>query len=145
MPTLEISSKSSDPSPVYFTEKKIQNHHRNDIGICVCISMMHMMSRCWFRNKHLHIKRLLNLTILQLTDLHLGEAARLDTLTLSLMRSIFQQEKPDLVVFSGDLISGYAIWSEQERINLWKRALSICEEFHVPFATLFGNHDDQPL
>jgi hypothetical protein len=86
-----------------------------------------------------------HIKILQLTDLHLGEDARLDTLTLSLMRTAFQTEQPDLAVFSGDLVSGYAVWSEKERELTWRRALSVSEEFRVPFATLFGNHDDQPF
>ena len=79
--------------------------------------------------------------IVQFTDLHLGEADDRDELSLSLMRSVLSAERPDFVVFSGDLVSGYAILSEERRRFLWQRALSVAE---VPFATLFGNHDDQP-
>ena len=86
-----------------------------------------------------------NFKILQFSDLHFGEDERLDSLTLSLMRTAFQRETPDFAVFSGDLVSGYAVWSENQRELMWKRALSVSEEFRVPFATLFGNHDDQPF
>lgn len=82
--------------------------------------------------------------LLQFTDLHLGEDDSLDEQTISFMRSAFQQEQPDFAVFSGDLVSGYSVWSEKTRQSLWQRAVGVCEEFHVPFATLFGNHDDQP-
>lgn len=82
--------------------------------------------------------------LLQFTDLHLGEDDNLDMQTISHMRSVLQEERPDFAVYSGDLLSGYAFWGEHRRQLLWKRALSVCQEFHVPFATLFGNHDDQP-
>lgn len=83
--------------------------------------------------------------LLQFTDLHFGENESLDGQTIALMKTIFTQEKPDFAVFTGDLVSGYAVfWSQQARQALWKRALSVSEEFLVPFATLFGNHDDQP-
>ncbi len=79
--------------------------------------------------------------IVQFTDLHFGEAAEQDELSLSLMRSVLSAERPDFVVFSGDLVSGYAILSEERRRFRWQRVLGVSD---VPFATLFGNHDDQP-
>ena len=61
--------------------------------------------------------------IVQFTDLHLGEADDRDELSLSLMRSVLSAERPDFVVFSGDLVSGYAILSEERRRFLWQRVL----------------------
>ena len=83
--------------------------------------------------------------IVQFTDLHLGE--RNDTDALQLMRRVVSTERPDLVVFTGDQVAGYAVapWDpEATRARLWVKALSVAAEFGVPFATIFGNHDDQP-
>ena len=79
--------------------------------------------------------------IVQFTDLHFGEADERDIMSMQMMRSVLSAERPDFVVYSGDLVSGYAILSEETRLFLWHRALSVGK---VPFATIFGNHDDQP-
>ena len=81
--------------------------------------------------------------IAQFTDLHLGEGGD-DMAVLRLMRRVVATERPDLIVFTGDQVAGYAVFWEQNREALWLRALSVAAEFGVPFATVFGNHDDQP-
>jgi hypothetical protein len=81
--------------------------------------------------------------IIQFTDLHLGEDANKDSLTMDLMCSILSREKPDFVVFTGDQVAGYDVMSLNQRKVLWQKALSVAAELHIPFATLFGNHDDQ--
>ena len=80
--------------------------------------------------------------IVQFSDLHMGESD--DQYTLRLMRWIVSTERPDFIVFSGDQVSGYAVFGEDQRALLWQKALSVASEFGVPFATIFGNHDDQP-
>ena len=79
--------------------------------------------------------------IVQFTDLHLGE--RDDNKVLQLMRRVFMTERPDFAVFTGDLVAGYAVFHRTN--ELWLKALSVAAEFGVPFATVFGNHDDQPF
>ena len=47
--------------------------------------------------------------------------------------------------WDGDQISGERMKSESERSKTWCRALAVCaHEFNIQFATIFGNHDDQP-
>jgi hypothetical protein len=81
--------------------------------------------------------------IVQFADLHFGEDETYDRKTKALMRSVLSTEQPDFIVFSGDQISGYAIETDESRISLWIEVLSVAEEFQIPFATIFGNHDDQ--
>ena len=78
----------------------------------------------------------------QFAVLHLGEGD--DVAVLRLMRRVMVIERPDLIVFTGDQVSWYAVFSEDGREALWLRALSVAAEFGVPFATVFGNHDNQP-
>lgn len=44
----------------------------------------------------------------QFTDLHYGENDAWDQLTQDIQTKILEIEKPDLVVLTGDCISGYA-------------------------------------
>lgn len=82
--------------------------------------------------------------IIQFADLHFGENLYKDKLTLQLMNSVIKNESPDFAVFSGDQISGYEVFSLKEKLLLWEKALSIVSKYRIPFATIFGNHDDQP-
>ena len=81
--------------------------------------------------------------ITQFTDLHLGESPILDNATFELMHHVMTEEQPDFVVFTGDQISGYAVLTPQMGWDLLKQALSIPATFNTPFATLYGNHDDE--
>jgi len=49
-------------------------------------------------------------------------------------------KNPDLVVFTGDLLTGNNIISNAT--EYWKQAVLPAIEFSVPWAALFGNHDD---
>jgi len=81
--------------------------------------------------------------IVQFADLHLSGGAG-DEDALALMRAVLGKEKPDLVVFTGDQVAGGACPSIERRLQLWERALAPAAELRLPFATVFGNHDDLP-
>lgn len=50
---------------------------------------------------------------MQMTDLHFGEKERYDTATQKEMEDLMDWEKPDMVVLTGDMVSGYA-WDKTE-------------------------------
>ena len=58
--------------------------------------------------------------ILQLADLHYGGSPTEDGATDALQRQLLASETPDLVVFSGDMISGY-LWNESAGLG-WAEA-----------------------
>jgi metallophosphoesterase superfamily enzyme len=64
-----------------------------------------------------------------------------DNLTMSLLARILDQEKPDLVVFTGDQLNGQST-SWDSRAVLAKFAKVVTER-KVPWAAIFGNHDDE--
>ena len=78
--------------------------------------------------------------IVQFTDLHLingKDFAERNDSTFALMRHLIKEEKPDLVVLTGDIVvSGGAA-------RLWKQAVQPMTEAQVPFAVTFGNHDTE--
>ena len=46
--------------------------------------------------------------IVQLTDMHIGELDSNDVNTRKIQKIVIETEKPDLIVVSGDAVSGYA-------------------------------------
>ncbi|GJM78819.1 phosphohydrolase [Paenibacillus sp. HMSSN-139] len=76
--------------------------------------------------------------ILQFTDLHIGEGAEKDEKTIALMKRLIAEEKPDLIVHTGD-----HIWSHvsEDPIPSFRLAISPAVESGIPFASIFGNHD----
>ncbi len=78
--------------------------------------------------------------IVQFTDLHLingKDFAEKNDSTYNLMRVVIEEEKPDLVVITGDVVvSGGAA-------QLWKEVVQPMSEAGVPFAVTFGNHDTE--
>jgi len=84
--------------------------------------------------------------IVQLADLHLGEdpytdwAPRADQWTLAVIRRILRLENPDLVVLSGDQLTANNI--DANATAYLDMLANVLEEFSVPYAMIFGNHDD---
>ena len=84
-------------------------------------------------------------TIVQFADLHFGDSAENDRKSKEVMFKIIQSESiVDFAVFSGDQVNGYSIWNVREIIIAWNQALTPVANHKIPFATIFGNHDDQP-
>jgi len=80
-------------------------------------------------------------TIVQFADLHFGEDAAKDQNSTRVMRTVLQSEPAvDFVVFSGDQVSGWAVDKSAVLSHLSNAVGSV----GVRYATIFGNHDDQP-
>lgn len=79
------------------------------------------------------------LKIAQFTDVHfdLGTEYRRAQAekTLVRMEYILSEEKPDLVVFSGDVVTG------KPAAEGWRRLLDVVKKHQIPFCVVLGNHD----
>ena len=77
--------------------------------------------------------------IAQFTDVHLdletpyGEAQA--ERTLARMKRVIETEKPDLVVFTGDVVTG------DHAAGGWYRVMETVSGLSVPFCVVLGNHD----
>ena len=86
-------------------------------------------------------------TIVQLTDLHCGEDEKSDMKTQEFEREFLKKIKPDLVIISGDGVSGYTGY----QLNLftddgffettWRKFTDPLAELEIPYAFTLGNHD----
>ncbi|XP_022155927.1 probable inactive purple acid phosphatase 16 isoform X2 [Momordica charantia] len=84
-------------------------------------------------------------------DLHFGEEAWSDwgpiqdansTVVIS---TVLHDENPDLVVYLGDVITANNIATPNAATFYWEMALSPAKARGIPWATVFGNHDDAPF
>jgi hypothetical protein len=89
--------------------------------------------------------------LVQLADLHYGEAPGLswgpeqDRNSSRVQRLVFGAEmmKLDLAVYSGDQITGNNVVSNATAV--WAEVVAPAVAAGVPFASIYGNHDDAPL
>lgn len=95
--------------------------------------------------------------IMQAADLHLstgtgvcrdpfpeervpGEGCEADPRTLEFVERLLDEEKPDLVVFSGDEVNGETSKDVQSAVFKFVKPLV---DRKIPYAAIFGNHDDE--
>lgn len=86
-------------------------------------------------------------TIVQFTDIHWNDGGEHDVQSKeangrskALMERVMKEEAPDLVVFTGDVISA---GNSHDPIASFREAVSVVEESCVPWAIVFGNHDTE--
>ncbi|WP_029905247.1 metallophosphoesterase family protein [Prevotella sp. 10(H)] len=75
--------------------------------------------------------------IVQFTDVHYQKENPASAVALELIEEVLRVEKPDLVVFTGDII-----FSKPAKEGL-DDVFNIVEQNEVPWAYVFGNHDDE--
>ncbi len=78
--------------------------------------------------------------IVQFTDLHYGENKENNKKTLDLAYNVIKFEKPDLIIYTGDVIRGQEYESAR---NLLNEAISPAVISNIPFAMVIGNHDTE--
>ena len=78
--------------------------------------------------------------IVQFTDTHWANGGDRDVQTRALMAAVLDEEAPDFVALTGDVISGNNC--EYPGAS-WKQAVEVIEARGIPWAAVFGNHDDE--
>lgn len=81
-------------------------------------------------------------TIAQFSDLHWQNGEDEDRMTGTLIQRVIDAERPDLVVFTGDVI-----YSEdcKDPKQSFRDAVAAAERSGIPWAAVFGNHDTEHL
>lgn len=91
--------------------------------------------------------------MLQIADLHfsvsqgfcrdtiLSPCEHSDNLTNTLISHVIDQEKPDLIVFTGDQLNGQgSSWDPKSVLAKFAKAVTAKG---IPWAAIFGNHDEE--
>lgn len=77
------------------------------------------------------------LKIVQFTDVHYKQGQQASEVAIKLINEVLDAEKPDLVVFTGDII-----WAKPVHKGLDEVFAPVIER-KIPWIYLFGNHDDE--
>ncbi len=80
-------------------------------------------------------------TILNISDIQDGYP--LNSLTKDYIEKTVDKVNPDLIVLTGDNISGYDVPEEEDAENAIRAFMDIFEERNIKVAAVFGNHDDE--
>lgn len=97
-------------------------------------------------DKQLHFRKDGTFRIMQVADIQESPIVCRDS--IQFLRAALQQEKPDLVIFTGDQLKGYSPYFHvpggklKTGETLHKILLPFAEQ-QVPFLVTFGNHDAQ--
>jgi 3',5'-cyclic AMP phosphodiesterase CpdA len=79
-------------------------------------------------------------TIAQFTDIHWRNGDETDDRSRALLEQVLDAEAPDLVVFTGDVVEG---GEAPDPIAAYREVVAPLERRGVPWASVFGNHDDE--
>lgn len=75
--------------------------------------------------------------IAQFTDIHWNPASENNHKTLEIIRMVIETERPDLIVYTGDIVT------RGPSINAWMEVTAPPREAGIPWAVTLGNHDDE--
>ena len=103
----------------------------------------------------LHINKDGRFKIMQISDLHLSTGpgncrdpepptlrahCEADPRTFKFVNLVLDQEKPDLIILSGDQVNGETAPDAQ---SAFFKIAAVCSQRKIPYAVIFGNHDDE--
>lgn len=89
------------------------------------------------QNKNLNFGENQDFKIVQFTDVHYEYGNKASSVYLDLVKEVLDEEKPDLVVFTGDIV-----WKKSIKKG-FDEVLAPVIEKGIPWACVFGNHDDE--
>lgn len=74
-------------------------------------------------------------SVLQVTDVHILNDEKKDAKAFKAITAMVEASKPDMIVVTGD------VTSEKENFTAFKTFCTFMEEFNIPWAFVFGNHE----
>ena len=88
--------------------------------------------------------------IVQFTDVHWVSGSEHSVVSEKCMNRVLDEEKPDLVVYTGDQIKGYGVTYKGMGSELVNNVAKTIDKLiepvtkrNIPFAVTFGNHDEE--
>ena len=78
--------------------------------------------------------------IVQFTDIHWHNGETPDQQSAALMTQVAKAERPDLIVLTGDILSGGGC---DDAAASLRQVIKVVEACGIPWAAVFGNHDDE--
>ena len=84
----------------------------------------------------------------QVADVHTGEGESswgpgVDAKTYAALGALVDVEQPDLVVLSGDMMTGLNV--NRNATAYWNRLVAVFDDRDIPHTAILGNHDAEPF
>ena len=79
--------------------------------------------------------------IVQFTDTHFFKGGERSQEVLDNIKAVMDAEKPDLVILTGDIVTGSG--DQWPTIESWEILTDLLITYQVPYAVTFGNHEDE--
>ncbi|WP_319479350.1 metallophosphoesterase family protein [uncultured Draconibacterium sp.] len=79
--------------------------------------------------------------IVQFTDCHFHKGGEKSPEVLENIKTIMDAEKPDLVILTGDIVTGSG--DNWPTLASWELLTEVLIQYKTPYAVTFGNHDDE--
>lgn len=92
---------------------------------------------CFAQKSELKFNKEGKFKIVQFTDVHFKYGNPASDIALERIAEVLETERPDLVVFTGDVI--YATPADKGM----RQVLELVAKYKLPFVLTFGNHDDE--
>jgi hypothetical protein len=110
--------------------------------VSVSLALVTFVSVLSAREKELRFDSNGQFKIAQFTDMHLylGHSEYRDAQaekTFARLSRVVSNEKPDLLVFTGDIVTG------GDGLRAWNRLIDSLNIYKLPFCVMFGNHDPE--
>ncbi|WP_154651966.1 metallophosphoesterase [Phocaeicola barnesiae] len=87
--------------------------------------------------QELHFRDNGTFKIVQFTDTHFCPMKTESDVAIDVIRKTVAAEKPDVLVLTGDVVTG------EPAAEGWKRVLSVLDETEIPYILMNGNHDTE--
>lgn len=106
--------------------------------ILFCLLVVLNVCSVWAQPKTLKFGKNGDFKIVQFTDVHYKYDDQANSqIALDRMNEVLDAEHPDCVVFTGDAVVS------NESFKGWDIVLDVCIRRNIPYAVVFGNHDDE--
>jgi len=109
--------------------------------IIVYFIILHIYPLNLSAQERLHFNGDKQFKIVQFTDTHFYLGGKRSQEVLDNIKEVMEAEMPDLVILTGDIITGSG--ENWPTIASWDTLTNLLIKFKTPYAITFGNHDDE--
>jgi len=119
----------------------MKNIHWFSYGVAALLLLQSFTLKLTGQESQLQFNSDKQFKIVQFTDTHFYTTGPGSPDVIENIRAVMDAEKPDLVVLTGDIVTGSG--KDWPTLESWEHLTDLFIEYQVPYAVAFGNHDDE--
>lgn len=119
----------------------MNSHRKRIFHTAILVVFLFLFQGINAQETRLHFDDKGQFKIAQFTDTHFFIGGAKSPQVIDNMRVVMESEEPDLVILTGDIVTGNK--KEGSAFDNWDIITNLFIEYKVPYAVAFGNHDDE--